>query len=378
MQFRDLPTWLRDTTLRLFPHRTRPGLRAIGQPEATSPVLVTGNFTLTVRRMIETLRGRDVWLLVADSSGVNVWCAAGGGHLTHHEIIAAVRASHLAEHVSHHTLVLPQLAATGVEPHKITATTGFETRWGPARLEDIPAYLDHGCHTVKRDRFMRFPLWERMEMAVMWAAPMTPILMLAVLVVTDARTAWVCGAMALVMVFGLFAAVPHVPILGAKRLLTFAGLTVLGIAFGFGVFVAFGSPTWAQLLAVAISGVVVTLVLSVDLAGSTPWFPSYINSFKNRFEVELLEERCTGSAQCVLVCPKDVFEMDGHRRKVRIARPGDCLRCGACIVQCPEDALQFRFADGRVVPPPVVRSTRLNMLGRRSISLKKEEPASGP
>ena len=72
MRFRDFPAWVRDTTLRLFPHRTRPGLRAIGKPDAAAPIVVTGNFTLTVRRMIETLDGRDVWLLVADSQGINV------------------------------------------------------------------------------------------------------------------------------------------------------------------------------------------------------------------------------------------------------------------------------------------------------------------
>ncbi len=370
MRFRDFPAWVRDTTLRLFPHQTQPGLRAIGKPDAAAPIVVTGNFTLTVRRMIETLEGRDVWLLVADSQGINVWCAAGGGHLTHHEVIAAVRACALSSRVSHRMLILPQLAATGVEPHKITATTGFETRWGPARLEDLPAYLDRGYRTVKRDRYMRFPLWERMEMAVMWAAPMTPILMLLVWLLIDLRTALVCGTIAVVMVFGLLAAVPYVPIVGAKRFVTFVALTIFGAVVGSAAFFALGSPTVVELLGVAISAGVVTLVLSVDLTGSTPWFPSYINSFKNRFDVELVEDRCTGSARCVLVCPKNVFEMDGRRRKVRIARPDDCLRCGACVVQCPEDALQFRFADDRIVPPSVVRTTRMNMLGRRSISVE--------
>ena len=263
-----------------------------------------------------------------------------------------------------------ELAATGIEPHKITAATGFETRWGPARLEDLPAYLDRGYRTVKRDRHMRFPLWERMEMAVMWAAPMTPILMLIAWLLIDLRTALVCGAIALIMVFGLLAAVPYVPIVGAKRFVSFAALDIFGAALGSAALFALGFPTLVQLLGVAMSATVVTLVLSVDLTGSTPWFPSYINSFRNRFDVEFVEDKCTGSARCVLVCPKNVFEMDGHRRKVRIARPDDCLRCGACVVQCPEDALRFRFADGRIVPPSAVRTTRMNMLGRRTISLE--------
>ena len=82
-----------------------------------------------------------------------------------------------------------------------------------------------------------------------------------------------------------------------------------------------------------------------------------------------MPEACTGAAECVLVCPRGVLAMDGPRRKVQIVRADDCIRCGACIVQCPDDALRFRYEDGRVVPPSTVRRTRVNMLGRRTIEL---------
>jgi ferredoxin len=61
--------------------------------------------------------------------------------------------------------------------------------------------------------------------------------------------------------------------------------------------------------------------------------------------------------------------MDGHRRKVEIRRADDCIQCGACIVQCPEDALRFRYDDDRVVEAATIRQTRMNMLGRRSVEL---------
>jgi ferredoxin len=57
--------------------------------------------------------------------------------------------------------------------------------------------------------------------------------------------------------------------------------------------------------------------------------------------------------------------MDGHAHKVRIAKPANCILCAACIVQCPTDALRFRFDDGRVVEPNVIRHTRMNLLGKR-------------
>jgi ferredoxin len=58
---------------------------------------------------------------------------------------------------------------------------------------------------------------------------------------------------------------------------------------------------------------------------------------------------------------------------VLIERPNACIRCGACIVQCPSDALRFRYPDGRVIPAAVVKRTRMNLLGRRTIQVQEEE-----
>jgi len=175
MKLRDVPAYLYDTLTRLFPHRARTGLRAIGHPGPDAPVLVTCNYTLTLQRLTRRLAGQDCWLLVADSRGINVWCAAGGGHFTHHDVIAALRTSGVEERVRHREVVLPQLCATGVERRAVTETTGWATRWGPARLEDLPDFLARGCRVHKRERFMRFPAWERLDMAAVWALPMTLI-----------------------------------------------------------------------------------------------------------------------------------------------------------------------------------------------------------
>lgn len=97
MSARDRLADLRDLVFRMLPHRVPTGLVALGRPDAESPVLVTGNYALTVRRLRRALTGVDAWLLVADSRGINVWCAAGGGHLTHHDVIAALRTSRVGE-----------------------------------------------------------------------------------------------------------------------------------------------------------------------------------------------------------------------------------------------------------------------------------------
>ena len=79
-----------DIVFREFPHRDKTGLMKVGDPKRDSPVIVTGNYTETVRRVRAALKGENVWLLVANSKGINVWCAAGGGHLTHHDVISAI------------------------------------------------------------------------------------------------------------------------------------------------------------------------------------------------------------------------------------------------------------------------------------------------
>ncbi len=131
---------------------------------------------------------------------------------------------------------------------------------------------------------------------------------------------------------------------------------------------ALGLASAAHIAVVAGACLVAMAVLSIDLAGTTPWYGSYINTFHNKARIELIAERCTGAAECVQVCPRDVLKMNGPRRKVEIAKPGQCIQCGACIVQCPEDALRFGYDDGRIVDAPTIRRTRMNMLGRRTVA----------
>jgi ubiquinone/menaquinone biosynthesis C-methylase UbiE len=145
--------------------KVRTGLYAVGNPTPQSPVLVTGNFDLTVRRLVKAIDGQvDAWVLVADSAGINVWCAAGGGYLTAEKVIAAVKSSHLAEVVRHHALILPQLCANGVDGWRIRQESGWGVHWGPAKARDIPAYLAAKRKKTDAMRWVRFPLKDRLEM----------------------------------------------------------------------------------------------------------------------------------------------------------------------------------------------------------------------
>jgi len=145
--------------------KVRPGLYAVGNPDPSSPVLVTGNFDLTVRRLVQAINSKmDAWVLVADSAGINVWCAAGGGYFTAEKVIGAVKSSNLERVVKHHALILPQLCANGVDGWRIRQETGWGVHWGPVRADDIPAYLAGRRKKTDEMRWVRFPLKDRLEM----------------------------------------------------------------------------------------------------------------------------------------------------------------------------------------------------------------------
>jgi SAM-dependent methyltransferase len=142
-----------------------PGLYAVGRPDPESPVLVTGNFDLTVRRLVQAIDGKvNAWVLVVDSAGINIWCAAGGGFLNAEKVIGALRVSELGEIVRHRDLVLPQLCANGVDGWRIRNEIGWDVHWGPVRAKDIPDYLAAGKVKTDAMRWVRFPLKARLEM----------------------------------------------------------------------------------------------------------------------------------------------------------------------------------------------------------------------
>jgi len=154
-------------------YRVKPGLYAVGDPDDTAPVLVTGNYKLTVDLVRRELTGLDLWLLVIDSRGVNVWCAAGKGVFSTAEVVRMIREARLEQVVSHTRLILPQLSATGVAGHEVRRQTGFGVTWGPVRAVDVPAFLDAGMKASSDMRRVVFPTLERakltgVELSMLW------------------------------------------------------------------------------------------------------------------------------------------------------------------------------------------------------------------
>ncbi|EGB14269.1 CO dehydrogenase/acetyl-CoA synthase delta subunit, TIM barrel [Pseudodesulfovibrio mercurii] len=138
-----------------------PGLYCVGEPDRTSPVLVTANYKLTFDTLRERLTSIDAWLLVVDTRGINVWCAAGKGLFTASEVAFSVNAVRLHQVVEHRELILPQLAATGVAAREVERICGFKVLWGPIRARDLPAFLRNGNKADEAMRGVTFTLRER-------------------------------------------------------------------------------------------------------------------------------------------------------------------------------------------------------------------------
>jgi NAD-dependent dihydropyrimidine dehydrogenase PreA subunit len=366
------------TLLRVLPFRCKTGLVKIGNPGRNEPVLLTCNFGLTVERVRRALEGIDAYLLVANSGGVNVWCAATGGLLTNHDVISVLKTSGIEDLVDHRQVILPQLAATGIEGKIIHKKTGWRVVWGPVYATSIAPFLSGGLEKTVEMRTVSFPWTQRLEMAVAWAFPIS---LLSLLVFPF----WREGVLPLVgfvwgWAFLIFLSFP----LYQGRLRTI-GKNVGFVFFDFGerglplfLWVLFmlglvgytalaGDFSWPLAFRWGLSSVIVVLILGLDLTGSTPVYKSGLHEDR-LLSIVLDVERCKGAGFCEQVCPTDVFEVDYDRRLASLARAEQCVQCGACVVQCPFDALYFRSPKGDVVAPDTVRRFKLNLVGNRKVA----------
>lgn len=135
-------------------------------------MLVTANYKLTFDALRRELSSLDVWLLVVDSRGINVWCAAGKKSFSAEEISYQVKRCQLEEVVKHRRLILPQLCANGVNARKIKDLCGFRGRFGPISASHLPAFLASGeCDEAMRS--VTFSIKERLvliplEICMLW------------------------------------------------------------------------------------------------------------------------------------------------------------------------------------------------------------------
>ncbi|MFW9811556.1 MAG: methyltransferase domain-containing protein [Candidatus Thorarchaeota archaeon] len=147
-----------------------PGLYCSGNPSANSPVVVTANYELTYYTVMRALTkdNIDAWVLVCDTNGINVWCAARGIHFHTSDVVEMVQLTKLTDVVDHREIILPQLSAAGMNPEEIRKRTGFRARYGPVRIQDLKKWLDLKKPRPKPREMatVTFNFRERMEQTV--------------------------------------------------------------------------------------------------------------------------------------------------------------------------------------------------------------------
>ncbi|MBI3165261.1 MAG: carbon monoxide dehydrogenase [Chloroflexi bacterium] len=174
-------------------HRVEPGLYSLGKPTPDSPVFVTANYTLSFDALRSSLKGIDGYILVLDTQGINVWCAAGKGTFGTDELVKRIEATRLNEVVNHRVVILPQLGAPGVAAHEVKKRAHFKVEYGPVRAQDLPEYLKTRKATPEMRR-VRFTLKDRITLIpVELVAVLIPLLILIVLRSTPAIAAILAG-----------------------------------------------------------------------------------------------------------------------------------------------------------------------------------------
>jgi hypothetical protein len=142
-------------------YTVKPGLYSIGKPDENSDVLVSANYKLTFDTLRKNLSGLDCWLLILDTNGINVWCAAGKGTFGTDELVRRIEAARLPEVVSHRRLILPQLGASGVDSNEVARRSGFSVVFGAVRARDIKQFIAGGYKATQEMRTVRFTLRDR-------------------------------------------------------------------------------------------------------------------------------------------------------------------------------------------------------------------------
>lgn len=142
--------------------KVEPGLYSVGDPDSSSPVLVSANYKMSFDSLRKELTELDVWILVLDTKGINVWCAAGKGTFGTSELLNRIAVVQLEKVVSHRTLILPQLGAPGVRAHEVLKNSGFKVLYGPVEAKNIKEFIHSGMKATAQMRTVKSSAYDRL------------------------------------------------------------------------------------------------------------------------------------------------------------------------------------------------------------------------
>jgi len=282
----------------------KPGLYAVGAPTGDSPVFVSANYKMSFDRLRSELTGWDAWILVLDTKGINVWCAAGKGTFGTDELIRRIESTNLPETVSHNRVIVPQLGAPGVCAHEVRKRSGFRVVYGPVRAKDIPAFLEAGMKATPEMRRVDFPFRERLAVVpveLVLSAKYVVAIMLGFLVLAGLG--------------------PEGYSLGRAAGEGVISALLFCVAFLAGTLLTPALLPWLPGRALSVKGLWIGVILTLLLGGWTLAFPGIARSCFEAAAWCLLVPITTSFAGMNFTGATTYTSLSGVRREMRIAVP---------------------------------------------------------
>lgn len=148
-----------------------PGLYAVGSPDRSSDIFISANYKMSFDILRSSLHGMNAWILVLDTGGINVWCAAGKGTFGTDELVKRINSERISSLVDHRKVIVPQLGAPGVSAGQVKKSTSFRVLYGPVRASDIVGYIQNRYTASPEMRRMRFAMMDRLILTPMELNP---------------------------------------------------------------------------------------------------------------------------------------------------------------------------------------------------------------
>ncbi|MCG8571904.1 MAG: 4Fe-4S binding protein [Spirochaetes bacterium] len=315
---------------RLFPNPEPTGIYQIGNPNKMSPIIITGNYELTIRRVIKNISDIDCWLLVCNSRGVNIWCSSLANHFTTDDIIEMINRINLNSISEQKKIILPQLCAGNISIQKIKSETGFQCTFGPLSSKNLKNYLNNTL--PEAGRLATFHTGERVEMAL--ACPI--IISIIFFFIYN-----------FIHLPDLVIIIPVLYILSVIQAIIFPyrfikNVFIWSLTFGLLAFIL--SFVFNRIVNLPLTmGLSISLGITYIINEFTGWSPLVKYSFLpvKKPSLSINPARCTGCGLCIQVCPKGVFHLKNHLSQA--AKPDQCIQCHACFTQCPTHAIQHNL-----------------------------------